>query len=77
MSIPETPSETGFFKPQQGYGDIKVKTHKYSDDPTPISPDQGKASEFFHNQTDKEHQKKYAKEGGKKLFHFLLNTFCK
>lgn len=76
MSIPETPSDTGYFKPQHGYETINVKTHKYSGDPTPISPHQGKAAEFFQNQTDKDHQKKYAKEGGKRLFNFLVKSFC-
>lgn len=75
MSIPEHPSEKGFFSPQQGYN-LKVKTQKYSDKPTPIAATQGKAAEFLHNQTDREHQKKYAKEGGKRLFQFIMNNFC-
>lgn len=76
MGLPQQPSETGYFPPQHGY-DPKVKTHKYDGKPTPIKAEQGKASEFFANHTDKEHQKKYAKEGGKRLFKFLLNAVCK
>lgn len=75
MSIPDTPSNTGFLDPQYGYN-IDVKTHSYSDDPTPLSAKQGKMEEFFNKHTDDEHQKKYAKKAGKKLFKVLLNQVC-
>lgn len=76
MSIPEEPSERGFFKPQEGYANVKVKTHKYLDKPTPLNPSQGVAGDFIATQTDKEHQKDYAKRGGKMLFGFLINFLC-
>lgn len=75
--IPDQPSSTSTFPPQHGYADIDVKTHSYSDKPTPLKSDQSKFSEFIADKTNKEHQKKYAKEGGKRLFNFLLRTVCK
>lgn len=76
MSIPEKPSNDGFLEPQAGYKDLKVKTHQYKDKPTPLSSDQNKAYEFIANQTDKEHQKKYAKQAGKRIFNILLRNVC-
>ncbi|ODV77371.1 uncharacterized protein CANTADRAFT_55771 [Suhomyces tanzawaensis NRRL Y-17324] len=76
MSIPEQPSDTSIFKPQHGYADLDHKTHEYSGDPTPFKPQQNKAADFFHDKTDKEHQKKYAKEGGKRLFGILQRILC-
>ncbi|CAK7905762.1 hypothetical protein CAAN1_14S03708 [[Candida] anglica] len=77
MKIPETPSEEGYFGPQQGYADISIKTQSYSDKPTPLAASQGKVGGFISEHTDREHQKKYAKEGGKKLFSILFNALCK
>ncbi|KAK6457798.1 uncharacterized protein RJT20DRAFT_139163 [Scheffersomyces xylosifermentans] len=62
MSIPEKPSNTDVFPAQHGYADISVKTQKYSDEPTPFKSKQNKASEFLADHSDKEHQKKYAKQ---------------
>ena len=63
---PEKPSNIGTFSPQQGYStDVHVKTHKYSDKPTPISPNQNKAYGYVADHLDSDHRKKYAKEGGK------------
>lgn len=76
MSIPETPSNTDFFHIQEGYKDIKVKTQKYLDEPTPIYVKQNAAASFLADHTDKEHQKKYAKTAGKRLFDFLMRTVC-
>lgn len=73
MSIPENPENPGPFGVQHGYKDLKVQTHKYSDKPTPIAGQQGKAEEFFYSKTDREHQKKY----GKKIFQMILNAACR
>lgn len=77
MSIPESPKNTGFFSPQQGYANVNIKTQKYSDKPTPLSAQQGKVNGFISEHTDKEHQKKYAKEGGRRLMSFLMNSVCR
>lgn len=76
MSIPESPSNAGPFEAQYGYKDIKVKTHKYRDKPTPLSAKQNKASEFIASKTDKQHRKKYAKEIGRRLFDVLIRQVC-
>lgn len=76
MGIPEEPSNQDFLEPQYGYKDIDVKTQKYSDDPTPLSAEQGAASAFVSKHTDKEHQKKYAKKAGKKVFNILIRQLC-
>ncbi|KAK6202611.1 uncharacterized protein RJT21DRAFT_118685 [Scheffersomyces amazonensis] len=72
MSIPERPSNTDIFPVQHGYGDIKVNTHSYSDEPTPLAGHENKVNEFISDHTDREHQKKYAKE----IFGFLLRALC-
>lgn len=77
MSIPETPSKEGPFDVQYGYKDISVKTHKYKGDPTPLSAKQNKASEFISNKTDKQHQKKYAKQIGRSIFDVLIRQVCR
>lgn len=76
MSVPEKPSNTGFVEPQFGYKDLEVKTHKYKDSPTPYSGKQSKAGEFFASKTDKDHQKKYAKQIGRRLFDILIRQVC-
>lgn len=77
MLLPELPSKKDeFFAPQFGYKDIKVKTQKYSDKPTPIKAEQNAALGFIANHTDKKHQKEYAKKGGKRLIHFLVRLVC-
>lgn len=73
MSIPEKPANTDYFPLQHGYTEVHVKTHKYSDKPTPFAAKQSKANEFISGHTDRDHQKKYAKS----LFNFLVNTLCK
>lgn len=75
MSLPQQPSEPGPFEPQHGYN-LKVQTQKYSDKPTPLKPTTNMASDFIASKTDKEHQKKYAKEGGKRAFNFLWGILC-
>ncbi|KAG5422020.1 hypothetical protein I9W82_001113 [Candida metapsilosis] len=77
MSIPEQPKNKGFFPQQHGYADIDVKTHTYSDQPTPLSAHQNKASGFIAEHTDKEHAKKYAKQGGKSIFNALIGIICR
>ncbi|CUM66263.1 uncharacterized protein PRCAT00003924001 [Priceomyces carsonii] len=72
MSIPETPSEKGFFSPQHGYSDLKIKTQKYSDKPTPIFAEQGKVNDFIASHSDKSHKKKYAKS----IFNFIVKQMC-
>lgn len=72
----EEPANPGPFKIQHGYDDIQVHTEKYSDEPTPLSGKQGKVREFLNTQTDKEHQKKYAKEGAKRGFNMLFQFLC-
>ena len=75
---PEKPSNIGTFSPQQGYStDVHVKTHRYSDKPTPISPNQNKAYGYVADHLDSDHRKKYAKEGGKKLFDILFGIICR
>ncbi|EGV66076.1 hypothetical protein PSN45_003098 [Yamadazyma tenuis] len=76
MSIPEHPQNLGFLEAQQGYKDIQIKTHDYKDKPTPLNAKQNKASEFISNQTDKDHQKKYAKQVGRKIFDVLIRQVC-
>lgn len=74
--IPETPADKDYFAPQHGYNDIEVKTQEYGDEPTPLPAHKGKVNEFVSEKTDRDHQKKYAKKAGKKLFHILLRQFC-
>lgn len=76
MGIPEKPADESFFSPQYGYKDLDIKTQEYSDDPTPLSAHPGKVNEFISKHTDEEHQKKYAKKAGKKIFQILLRQFC-
>jgi len=76
MSIPEQPKNKGFFPSQHGYTDLNVKTHTYSDKPTPLLAKQNKAAGFVSEHTDKEHVKKYAKQGGKSLFNRLIGIIC-
>ncbi|RCK56538.1 hypothetical protein Cantr_05176 [Candida viswanathii] len=67
---PEDPKNIGILQPQAGYStDVHVETHTYSDKPTPINPND--------NKTKHEHRKKYAKEGGKKLFDMLFAFVCR
>lgn len=75
-NIPEQPANPGPFKIQHGYADIKIHTEKYNDEPTPLAGKQGKAMEFMNDQFDKDHQKKYAKEGAKRGFNMLLQFLC-
>lgn len=72
MLLPEHPQNPGPFAAQHGYADIKFKTAKYRDEPTPLAGQQGKAQQFISSQTDKEHQKKY----GKKLLNILVRAVC-
>lgn len=73
MKIPESPKKPGPFKEQYGYGEIKVKTHKYHDKPTATAAHQTKTQEFITSKTDNEHKKKYAK----RFFGFLVQVLCK
>lgn len=73
MHLPDKPSDTGYFSPQHGYTDIKVKPHSYSGAPTPFVGKQTSSKEFFGNPTNREHQKEFVKKGGKKLFHMIKN----
>lgn len=75
-NIPEQPSNPGPFDIQHGYNDIEIHTEKYDDEPTPLAGRQGKAKEFVNTHTDKEHQKKYAKEGAKRGFNLLTRFIC-
>lgn len=77
MSIPAVPSEKGFFNAQEGYSNVKIKTQKYHDEPTPLYAQQGAASDFMASHMDKQHQKDYVKKGGKMLFGFLLSFVCR
>lgn len=75
---PEKPQNMGCFPPQAGYStDLHVDTHTYSDKPTPISPNENKTQQYVSEHFDSEHRKKYAKEGGKKLFQIFLSFLCK
>lgn len=75
MHLPEIPHDTGYFSPQQGYTDIKVKTHNYSGAPTPFIGKQMSPKKFFEDHTNKEQLKKLFKKGSKKLFHMVKNKF--
>ncbi|KAK6464843.1 hypothetical protein DFJ63DRAFT_334381 [Scheffersomyces coipomensis] len=67
MSIPEHPSNLDVFPAQHGYGEIKVNTHTFSDQPTAFVNQESKVGGFIADHTDKEHQKQYAKQ----IFGFL------
>lgn len=73
MHLPDNPSDTGYFSPQYGYSDIKVKPHNYSGAPTPFIGKQTSPKEFLENATNREYQKEFVKKGGKKIFHMMKN----
>ncbi|CUM48831.1 uncharacterized protein AC631_00374 [Debaryomyces fabryi] len=75
MGLPDKPSTTGYFTPQHGYTDLKIKTHNYSGAPTPFVGKQMSPKEFFEDPRNREHQKEFVKKGGKKLFHMVKNRF--
>ncbi|RCK60579.1 hypothetical protein Cantr_08476 [Candida viswanathii] len=75
---PEDPKNIGILQPQAGYStDVHVETHTYSDKPTPINPNDNKTKQYVNEHLDSEHRKKYAKEGGKKLFDMLFAFVCR
>ncbi|KAI3403871.2 hypothetical protein KGF56_003301 [Candida oxycetoniae] len=76
-SISKEPSNKDFFNPQYGYADVNVKTQQYSDKPTPIlAHHNNKAAEYISDHADKEHAKKYAQSGGKRIFNMLIGFIC-
>jgi len=63
-SPPDHPQQPGPFPVQHGYADIKIETHKYNGNPSPLNPTTHHQAGSFE---------KFAKnENTKKAGHFIL-----